>query len=277
MKKNRFATSIILTVVCLFILSQCVKNSSTTGTPGNTLGTCSGPGCLPVSPPPPLSPPGFHPSSSVNYTVNSVSNAALSDSLISLFNGLGLNLPAVSAALGLNYTLSTNSINFQNISESFDANNLPGVAISVPFNTNSNSSPYNYAFCIFTDGTSYYAPMIVQTAANNFIRYFSLQDGIQTTVSNYSSGTPVIDTVSNVNIMQAVMVTGGGGGKPPSGLNPQCTGQHVMNCFTDVYTNHGWISLFASVASAIVPEVALGMAAACIIKNKCIYLNTVPN
>lgn len=40
-------------------------------------------------------------------------------------------------------------------------------------------------------------------------------------------------------------------------------GQRTADCMADIYTNHGWASVFASVATAFVPEVAAGYAVAC--------------
>jgi hypothetical protein len=44
-------------------------------------------------------------------------------------------------------------------------------------------------------------------------------------------------------------------------------GQNTMDCINDVYSNHGWVSVWAFVQSAFIPATAGAFAAACAIKN----------
>jgi hypothetical protein len=44
-------------------------------------------------------------------------------------------------------------------------------------------------------------------------------------------------------------------------------GQAVMNCMADAYMNHGWLSVWAFVQTAFIPETAVGIAVGCAIKN----------
>lgn len=48
-----------------------------------------------------------------------------------------------------------------------------------------------------------------------------------------------------------------------------CTGANVMGCFTDVYSNHGWGSVAASLTTAFIPQTAVAFALACAVKNRC--------
>lgn len=41
------------------------------------------------------------------------------------------------------------------------------------------------------------------------------------------------------------------------------SGQAVANCINDVYTNHGWLSVWAWVQSAFIPETVAAFAVAC--------------
>jgi hypothetical protein len=51
--------------------------------------------------------------------------------------------------------------------------------------------------------------------------------------------------------------------------NAQCTGANVMGCITDSYSNHGWVSAWAFVQTAFIPQTAAAIAVVCAIKNKC--------
>ena len=48
-----------------------------------------------------------------------------------------------------------------------------------------------------------------------------------------------------------------------------CSGSNVMGCFTDVYSNHGWGSVAASLTTAFIPQTAVAFALACAAKNGC--------
>ncbi|WP_166966059.1 hypothetical protein [Yeosuana marina] len=42
-------------------------------------------------------------------------------------------------------------------------------------------------------------------------------------------------------------------------------GQYVVDCLGDAYSNHGWVSVWAIVQSAFIPETAVALAVACYI------------
>ena len=44
-------------------------------------------------------------------------------------------------------------------------------------------------------------------------------------------------------------------------------GQATMDCLGDAYTNHGWISVWATVQTAFIPATAAALATACAAKN----------
>ena len=44
-------------------------------------------------------------------------------------------------------------------------------------------------------------------------------------------------------------------------------GQDVMDCMTDVYSNHGWLSVWVFVQTCFIPETAVAFAAACLGAN----------
>ena len=41
----------------------------------------------------------------------------------------------------------------------------------------------------------------------------------------------------------------------------------VLGCIEDAYTGHGWVSVWAVVQSAVLPQTTVAIAAACIVKN----------
>lgn len=44
-------------------------------------------------------------------------------------------------------------------------------------------------------------------------------------------------------------------------------GQATQDCITDAYSNHGWVSVWATIQSAFIPQTAVAIAAACAVKN----------
>lgn len=48
-----------------------------------------------------------------------------------------------------------------------------------------------------------------------------------------------------------------------------CSGSNVVDCMSDVYTNHGWGSVVATLSTAFVPQTAVAFALACAAKNGC--------
>jgi len=44
-------------------------------------------------------------------------------------------------------------------------------------------------------------------------------------------------------------------------------GQATADCISDAYSNHGWVSVWATIQSAIIPQTAVAIAAACAAKH----------
>lgn len=44
-------------------------------------------------------------------------------------------------------------------------------------------------------------------------------------------------------------------------------GQDVMDCLSDAYSNHGWVSVWAFIQTCFIPETAVALAAACVAVN----------
>ncbi len=263
MKKNAHFTAIIVLTLCsMFVLTQCAKNS-TVQPPVSTIPPCSGPGCQ-TPPTPPTIPLPPRP----QYTQVTVTDPTIISLMVSTFNSLAVDLPTLSTAMGLGHTLSASDINFQAPVESYDANNPSIKAITALFTSNSNSSQYSYGFTIYTDGTNYYTPLIVQTAANQFVRYFDLSVGATTTVNNYVTSTPSVDT-TGASFISTTTIDGGAPPISSIGKSVGDCGKLVAACIADQYSNHGWSSVFIFIATAYVPAVAAIAAGECAIV-KCV-------
>ena len=84
-------------------------------------------------------------------------------------------------------------------------------------------------------------------------------------INYYNSNLEKINTVTIIPSERKILT-----GKPSGVLmsNTQSkaknTGQDVMNCISDAYSNHGWVSVWAWVQTAFVPATAVAVAGACV-------------
>lgn len=179
---------------------------------------------------------------------------------MSSFNSLNINLVELSSELRLGHTLTASDIDFTNLIKSYDANSPDGKAITAAFKSNSNSNSYNYGFTLFTDGASYIEPTITKTSKNLYLKYFDLTGGQVTTINNYATTSyTIVDSTGG-------FINGGGIGSVRPLVNAGC-GQATINCMIDLYSNHGWLSVWATIQSAFIPETAVAVAATCTIHN----------
>ncbi len=49
----------------------------------------------------------------------------------------------------------------------------------------------------------------------------------------------------------------------------RCSGQAIMDCVSDVYSNHGWASLAVGITSCFIPQTFAVYAVACATKLGC--------
>jgi hypothetical protein len=118
----------------------------------------------------------------------------------------------------------------------------------------------NYGLAFYADGNSLVAGAIIKTTKNidgtKVIDFFALD------------GTPLVKTVVNEQMKTAnsEYLAGSESGRTEgdvvSGAPTNC-GQKAMNCFNDVYTQNGWLSLTLTVISIVEPAVAGGVLAGC--------------
>lgn len=182
-----------------------------------------------------------------------ITNVAVKNVMINSFNSLNVNFVALGSDLGLGHTLTANDLDFTQIYQTYDVNNSDtGKAVTVRFKTNSNSNLNNYGFTLYTDGITYIKPTIIHSRTNQFLKYYDLTENLLTTINNYALSSYTFSTVTS-NIA-------------PSGVSPLARGgcgQAVANCMGDLYTNRGWLSVWAFVQTAFIPETAVVVAATC--------------
>jgi hypothetical protein len=173
--------------------------------------------------------------------------------MLTIFNSLtNVNFPELSTELGLSDSLTESDIDFVQLFKSKDMSEPDsGWAIMVNFKSNSNSNTINYGFGVCYDGANYFKPIVVKSVTNVKQQIFDLTDGTITTINNYNT--------SNFSFSSTV------GGYMRT--QAQGCGQAVADCINDAYTNHGWVSVWAWVQSAVLPETVGAIALGCTIKN----------
>lgn len=197
----------------------------------------------------------------VSLQTQEVTNNTLKTTLISTFQNLatsGVNLVELSNELGLSYTINADSIDFTNIVMTWDANNAAGKAVTANFKSNSNSNNIGFGFAMYYDGTTLFEPSIIKTSKNQYLKYYDLTDGSIITLNNYASPSYAF------SITYGSYISGGGQVSPQ--LRAGC-GQAVMDCMTNLYTNRGWLSVWATLQTLVIPETGFVVAATCAADN----------
>jgi hypothetical protein len=187
-----------------------------------------------------------------NVKVIQVTDVGTKNTMVAAFKSLTDNVTALGADLGLGHALSLADLDTTKIYQSYDSNEYNhGSAITVAFKNNSNSQTYNYGFTLFKDDSTYFHPEIIESKTGSDVYFYDLGQDSTTTVANYNTSSFTFTTVTG-NYQTAP--TGG-------------CGQRTMNCISDVYTGHGWASVWAFVQTAFIPETAAAFAIGCAIKN----------
>jgi len=145
---------------------------------------------------------------------------------------------------------------------SFDFNNvishnLYGNSDAIIINQNGldPNNTENWALVFIDDdgnlGTFYYVKTINVDNDFKMVEYYDFWDEDLVFTSIYNNYDQTWDTIFNYN-------------KDCYGSS---YGQAVMDCLQDAYANHGWISVWASVQSAFIPQTAVALAGACAWEN----------
>ncbi len=142
--------------------------------------------------------------------------------------------------------LNDYSLEISEITSGADLTNLNMDAIKVvKENTSNNESiliPINaqYFFSVTKIGNKFGNPLILNFESNDVFTYTFLK----------SNSKFMVNMVSQE--FQAEY-----------GLAERGCGQATMDCLSDAYTNHGWVSVWAFVQTAFIPATAAALAAAC--------------
>jgi hypothetical protein len=199
----------------------------------------------------------------VNLQTQSVTNVTIKNIMVASFNGLtakGVNLTELSTEMGLSHTVTVNDIDFDHIVLTWDANNLGGVAYTANFKTNSSSNPTSYGFSMFASNTTTTVlnnPMMGKTLLNQYLKYYDLSNAWIITNYHYNQSTySITETYGNYIPSNT-----------PKGTTTNDCGQKVIDCFLDLYSHHGWLSVWATIQSVYIPATAVAVTATCIIYN----------
>jgi len=132
------------------------------------------------------------------------------------------------------------------------------------------TSNYGYYAAYYMTNTAINSSLIVKVdslSENNIqinyynanqILLFTAQTNTQTGVSDiiYTYSDAATNSTSKLQTSSLTTFAASGG-----------CGQGTANCLTDVYSNHGWLSVWATVQSAVIPATVVALAAACAAKN----------
>jgi hypothetical protein len=169
-----------------------------------------------------------------------------------------LTLAELSRELGLAHTITIDSIDFNNITMTWDASDPNGKALNAPFKSNSSTNTKGYGFTMYTNGLDTIMPTMIRTYKNHYLKYYDLTtDGWITTINNYNLSTYTISGTFGSYL---------DGGAMKEQVAEGC-GQKTMDCINDLYTKHGWLSVWAWVQTAFIPYTAGAVAATCAVHN----------
>lgn len=91
-----------------------------------------------------------------------------------------------------------------------------------------------------------------------------MSGGLITIISNYATSSYAFSNTDGTYVKRSsslnnVLIAS------PKKLPISDCGQSAMNCVTDLYSNHGWISIWTAVQTAFLPQTAVAAAATCVI------------
>lgn len=142
---------------------------------------------------------------------------------------------------------------YDNLSETYNDGNGLQIFTANQYGFDTRNS-LNYGECYFLENGKVFDIMIIGTEKISddvkIAHYFD---------EDWNKFLGLELTISTKNVKQIFLAQ----------RNKQCTGANVMACMSDVYTNHGWVSVWATVQTAFIPQTAAAFAIGCAVKNKC--------
>lgn len=184
-----------------------------------------------------------------NVSLMEVDGVVTQDQKISVFNWVNKNLKN-GVILGTNK--SKVEFDFENLSLAYlDGNEEKAiVANQVGFDANNTQ---NYGIAFFEENDIILNAMVISTqSVNENLKRFEYFD-----LTGESLIIIEIDALNEtINVI-----------KDGEKTQVKGWGQDTADCIVDVYSNHGWISVWAFVQTAFIPATGAALAAACAIHN----------
>jgi hypothetical protein len=176
-----------------------------------------------------------------------------------------INFAELSTEMGLSTRLTSSSIDFNGVVLGYNANNNNPFAevLCANFKQNSPTDSVFYGFAWISDTASFTSgqQFMVKLALNKYFTLYDLTYGYEYTITNYNDSATWKTTEKQGSYIYAAMNVVRGGVNPL--VSGGCSGQNVVNCITDAYSNHGWVSVWLFVQTAYLPVTAAAVAGSC--------------
>lgn len=143
-------------------------------------------------------------------------------------------------------SLNVNSFNFDSFTRVRLAK-TEGEAILI----SSNNFP-NYSLVVFKVDDNYQTPMLIETQKDNSVKYYDLNFANSFGLKKETSGFKFVSYYSSDLSLS----------NSKNSRSVNC-GQATMDCITEAYSQHGWVSVWAWVQTAFLPQTAAAIAIAC--------------
>lgn len=142
---------------------------------------------------------------------------------------------------------------------SFFSNEMETIVYSVK--SNAENSFEDYAITFIYDGVGVRENLIIKTVDVEenvkIAEYYSFEGQLLwTTMFDNNQGKPIVQ-FEDIEIIKSIS---------SSSKMYKCEdgwGERTQDCLEDVYSNHGWLSVWATVQSAFIPQTAAALAGAC--------------
>ncbi|GLU55658.1 hypothetical protein Dfri01_51190 [Dyadobacter frigoris] len=192
-----------------------------------------------------------------DLTISEIKDSQLASDLKKIYNGY-----VEEVAFTNSEELNLNGLDFESVLKT-KIKDLDAVSYSVSYKKDGNNLDNDYAFIVYKSSQGYFNPTIVKTTRGE-VQYVNLNSLVKVSYN--------INKISKPEIVDMGLKAG----PSASSLRTDGCGQAVINCMTDAYSNHGWISVYAWVQSAYIPATAAALAAACAARV-CLILVTPEN
>lgn len=173
---------------------------------------------------------------------------------VAILTGMFLENSNVTENLKLvlpNEGLKLNSFDFQSFTKK-RLENIDGSVIIIP-----NKSSSNVSLAAYQVNGVIKSPFLILSKEYR-VEYYDLYNNLSTNVIFDNTEKSVVfesNVINNTLASQKGKITAQG------------CGQATVDCITDAYSNHGWLSTWAWVQSAFLPQTTAAIAAACAAKN----------